>query len=117
MRWAHLHGWRCLLEVPLPCLKGIDERRPDRQGVVDILISGRGGLPDLVIELDRADKRWSARKLAAAAADGMTAIWVRWGGRYPSRVPLPPSVTLIQIKIPYRRRRLSSEQLTLFSSG
>ena len=112
-RWADLNGWRCELEVPLACLKGADAIRPGRRGVVDIVITGRGSMDDIVVELDRGNKLWSARKLTVAGQHGMIAIWVRWHGRDTHRVLLPPWVSVIRLDIEYPRPRRRDEQLGL----
>jgi hypothetical protein len=74
-------------------------RNPGRQGIVDIYIARPGQPRDLVIEIDRANKRWSARKLAYAVANGKAAIWVRWSGVGPPSAIVPGGVEVIYLDV------------------
>ena len=50
-----------------------------RLGIVDVVISRGGEAPDIAIEIDSGDKRWSVKKLQYLARIGMRAVWIRWG--------------------------------------
>jgi len=51
----------------------------ERLGFVDVIVRRGGHGRDLAIEIDSAHKPWSVVKLQHAAANGMRAIWIRWG--------------------------------------
>lgn len=114
MLWAHEQGWTVHLEVPLACVRGLYPGKPERQGYVDAVVTGRAGRPPLVIEIDRANKLWSALKLGAAADQGMTAVWVRWMRRPVPLAPVPAGVTLITVTVQVAARRSRSSQLAAF---
>ncbi|WP_433204962.1 hypothetical protein ACQP00_36900 [Dactylosporangium sp. CS-047395] len=96
--WAVGEGWRAYRRaksvVPLP--------PPYEQqfSVVDVGIA-RPSAPPLVVEVDHADRRRTLDKLAAEAAAGREALWVRWGtGRF--AVPERP-VRLVAFQVISRR--------------
>ena len=66
------------VRVPVPRLVGRRDGRPRWQRV-DLVIEAPGRRP-LYVEIDRAEKRESRRKLTWAVSQGADAIWVRWGG-------------------------------------
>lgn len=103
--WAQANGWSSLTEVPV-VMPNDPTNMSRRQGLYDIVIE-RSGLPDLVIEIDRANKRWSAKKLGFAADRGMEAVWVRWSGRPPTPDLVPDGVVVIRISV--RAVRQTSE--------
>jgi hypothetical protein len=96
--WAHGHGWRAYRRaasvVPLP-------PPYERQfSVVDVGIARPDAAP-IVVEVDHADRRRTLSKLAAEAAAGRVALWVRWGaGRL---TPPPPPVHLVAFPVISRR--------------
>lgn len=94
--WAEGLGWWAVAEMPLDFLADTPER-PGRQGYVDLYIAGPGYKRDLVIEIDRGNKRWSAQKLGHAVNHGKAAIWVRWKGRAPSLEIVPRGVEVIHL--------------------
>lgn len=69
---------RCEVPVPVPRLVGRRDGRSRGQRV-DLLISS-AGKPSLYVEIDRAEKRESRRKLQWAVSQGADALWIRWGG-------------------------------------
>ncbi|MGI5242894.1 hypothetical protein [Dactylosporangium sp. CA-139066] len=96
--WAHTLGWRAYRRaasvVPLP--------PPYEQqfSVVDVGIARPGAAP-IVVEVDHADRRRTLDKLAAEAAAGRVALWVRWGaGRFAAP---PPPVLLVPFTVISRR--------------
>ncbi|MEU7871375.1 nuclear transport factor 2 family protein [Dactylosporangium sp. NPDC049140] len=98
VEWATASGWRAYRRarsvVPLP--------PPYEQqfSVVDVGVA-RPSAPPLVIEVDHADRRRTLDKLAAEAAAGREALWVRWGsGRL--TVP-PPPIRLVPFPVISRR--------------
>ncbi|HTJ32011.1 MAG TPA: hypothetical protein VL738_02145 [Dactylosporangium sp.] len=96
--WAVASGWRAYRRaasvVPLP-------PPYERQfSVVDVGIARPGATP-VVVEVDHADRRRTLDKLAAEAAAGRVALWVRWGtGRF--TVP-PHPVRLVPFPVISRR--------------
>lgn len=52
-----------------------------KQGRLDLVATFPDG-STLAIEIDRAFKNWSARKLRHAKAAGMVELWIRWSGAY-----------------------------------
>jgi len=88
--WGRAQGWRVYRRaasvVPLP------PPYEDRFSVVDVGCA-RTGEPPVVVEVDHADRKRTLDKLAAEAAAGRVALWVRWGtGRF---TPPPPPVHLV----------------------
>jgi 2-methylaconitate cis-trans-isomerase PrpF len=75
--WAIARGWSVRTEAHVAVAASATNR--GQQGFVDVVIRRGGSVPDVAIEIDSADKPWSAVKLRHAAAAGMEAIWVRWG--------------------------------------
>lgn len=94
--WAEGLGWLAVAEMPFDFLADTPER-PGRQGYVDLYIARSGYKRDLVIEIDRANKVWSAQKLGHAVEHGKAAIWVRWKGLAPSPEIVPPGVEVIHL--------------------
>lgn len=98
VEWARGAGWRAYRRaasvVPLP-------PPYERQfSVVDVGIARAGAAP-VVVEVDHADRRRTLDKLAAEAAAGRVALWVRWGsGRFASP---PPPVRLVPFPVVSRR--------------
>ncbi|MFG2041991.1 hypothetical protein [Dactylosporangium sp. NPDC048998] len=98
VEWARGRGWRAYRRaasvVPLP-------PPYERQfSVVDVGIARPGAAP-VVVEVDHADRRRTLDKLAAEAAAGRVALWVRWGaGRL---IPPPPPVVLVPFPVISRR--------------
>lgn len=95
--WAVANGWSSRAEVPVLVpdeVTNVSRRR----GLYDIVIQ-RPGMTDLVIEIDRANKRWSAEKLGLAAARGMEAVWVRWSGEPPTPDLVPDGVAVIKLAV------------------
>nr|BFE56671.1 hypothetical protein GCM10020063_011970 [Dactylosporangium thailandense] len=96
--WAVGRGWRAYRRatsvVPLP--------PPYEQqfSVVDVGVARPGG-PPLVVEVDHADRRRTLDKLAAEAAAGREALWVRWGsGRL---APPPDPIRFVAFPVISRR--------------
>jgi hypothetical protein len=71
--WAAARGWAVRTEARV----GVGEEA--RRGFVDVIVLRQPAAPDLAIEIDSTDKRWSVDKLRHAAAASMHPIWVRWG--------------------------------------
>ncbi|GAB4546294.1 MAG: hypothetical protein Tsb0013_05000 [Phycisphaerales bacterium] len=72
-------------------------------GRLDLLSVGPDGRA-LAVEIDRADKQWSVRKLARCAEEFWTdALWIRWRGRV--RIEVPETVCLIDMCTPRTRIR------------
>lgn len=78
--WAGDQGWRVyrratsVLPLPPPLSR--------QQSVLDVACARPDG-PPVVVEVDHTDRRRTWEKLAAEAAAGRIAIWVRWGpGRF-----------------------------------
>ena len=76
VRWAVSNGWTPRTEARV---HAIDDTLDPRLGFLDVIVRRGAGSPDLAIEIDSTDKRWSVAKLRHAAAAGMHAVWVRWG--------------------------------------
>jgi hypothetical protein len=98
VEWAESIGWLPVAEMPLAFLEDTAEY-PGRQGIVDVFVARPGQPRDLVIEIDRANKRWSARKLGYAVANGKAAIWVRWSGLGPPSAIVPGGVEVIYLDV------------------
>ncbi|WP_194822961.1 MULTISPECIES: hypothetical protein [unclassified Micromonospora] len=83
--WAAEQGWRSYRRaasvLPLP------PPMTDRHSVLDVACARRDG-PPVVVEVDHTDRRRTWEKLAAEAAAGRVALWVRWG---PGRFAVPPA--------------------------
>ncbi|SCF15995.1 hypothetical protein GA0074696_3070 [Micromonospora purpureochromogenes] len=78
--WAGDQGWRVYRRAPsvLPLPPPLSRQ----QSVLDVACARPDG-PPVVIEVDHTDRRRTWDKLAAEAAAGRVAIWVRWGpGRF-----------------------------------
>jgi hypothetical protein len=103
LSWARDRGWAALTEVAFGFLRNTHEY-PDRHGRLDVFIRRPDQETDLVVEIDRANKQWSATKLKYAIVDGKSAIWIRWGGKAPSRVDCRPEVEIIFLPVSNRRR-------------
>ncbi|MFF2123554.1 hypothetical protein ACFVXH_40120 [Kitasatospora sp. NPDC058184] len=76
-QWATRNGWQPEREAPA--------ERPE-DGEHDLLCR-HPALPDLVIEIERGNRRATVDKLARAAASGHIAIWLRWAGPAPRTIP------------------------------
>jgi hypothetical protein len=94
--WAEGLGWLAVAEMPFEFLSDTPER-PGRQGYVDLYIARPGYKRDVVIEIDRGNKVWSAQKLGHAVSHGKAAIWVRWKGYAPSPEIVPQGVEVIHL--------------------
>ncbi|SCG44981.1 hypothetical protein [Micromonospora halophytica] len=84
--WASGQGWRVYRRAPsvLPLPPPLSHQR----SVLDVACARPDG-PPVVVEVDHTDRRRTWDKLAAEAAAGRVAVWVRWGpGRH--AVPPPP---------------------------
>jgi hypothetical protein len=109
-RWASSRGWQARTEARV----GLEADRATvpKLGYIDVVVRRGGGMPDMAIEIDSEDKRWSLDKLRHAAAAGMHAIWIRWGddewaGAF-------EGVDVIQLQVRRKaRRRSPAEQLSL----
>ncbi|MFE7504365.1 hypothetical protein [Promicromonospora sp. NPDC057488] len=95
--WADANGWLSRAEVPLLVPDDVTNVSR-RRGLYDLVIE-RPGTIDLVVEIDRANKRWSAEKLGLAAAQGMEAVWIRWSGEPPSADLIPDGVIVIKLAV------------------
>nr|MDT0659371.1 hypothetical protein [Micromonospora sp. DSM 115978] len=97
VEWAADQGWRVYRRatsvMPLP------PPMSARHSIVDVACARRGGSP-VVIEVDRTDRARTVEKLAAEAAAGRVALWVRWGAG-PFAVP-PPPVRLVTCEVARR---------------
>ncbi|MGN9810250.1 hypothetical protein ACTMSW_12940 [Micromonospora sp. BQ11] len=82
--WAAAQGWRVYRRAPsvLPLPPPLSDRR----SVLDVACARPDG-PPVVVEVDHTDRRRTWEKLAAEAAAGRIAVWVRWG---PGRFGTPP---------------------------
>ncbi|MFF5174551.1 hypothetical protein ACFY3U_18210 [Micromonospora sp. NPDC000089] len=83
--WAAEQGWRVYRRAPsvLP----LPPPMTDRHSVLDVACARPDG-PPVVVEVDHTDRRRTWEKLAAEAAAGRVAVWVRWG---PGRFATPPA--------------------------
>ncbi len=90
-------------EMPLAFLENTDEA-PGRQGIVDVYVARQGYKTDLVVEIDRTNKGWSALKLGHAVTNGRSAIWIRWSGREPLTGWVPEGVEVIYVSADRRPR-------------
>jgi hypothetical protein len=96
--WAEGLGWMPVTEMPLAFLEDTPEY-PGRQGIVDVYVARPRYKTDLVIEIDRTNKGWSARKLGHAVEHGKAAIWIRWSGHEPLEGLAPPGVEVIFVSV------------------
>jgi hypothetical protein len=96
--WADELGWLAVPEMPLAFLAATTEQ-PSRQGIVDLYIARPGYRRDLVVEIDRGNKQWSAQKLGHAVEHGRAAIWVRWSGPPPRDVIVPAGVEVVYLEV------------------
>lgn len=94
--WAEGLGWRTYRRaasvVPLP------PPYEQRHSVLDVACARPDG-PPVVIEVDHGDRRRTVDKLAAEAAAGRVAIWVRWGH---GRLAVPDGVHLVALPVTAR---------------
>ncbi|WP_117212818.1 hypothetical protein [Allorhizocola rhizosphaerae] len=101
--WGRDSGWRVYRKArsvfPLP------PPYQDRHSFVDVGIARAGAAP-IVVEVDRSDRKRTLEKLAAEAAAGRVALWVRWGTG-PFTEPMPP-VLLVPFAVEARRGRVYS---------
>jgi hypothetical protein len=95
--WAVGNAWSCRAETPVLVPDEVTTVSR-RRGLHDLVID-RPGLADLVVEIDRANKRWSAEKLGLAAARGMEAVWIRWSGQPPPPDLVPDGVAVIKLTV------------------
>jgi ketosteroid isomerase-like protein len=102
--WAEGRGWRTYRRaasvMPLP------PPYDNRHSVLDVACARPDG-PPVVVEVDHGDRRRTVDKLAAEAAAGRTAIWVRWGH---GRLEVPDGVWLVALPVATRARRFSRER-------
>lgn len=107
--WAQGAGWRAYRKArsvfPLP------PPFAHRHSYVDVGIA-RPGLPPIVVEIDRSDRKRTVDKLVAEAAAGRLAFWLRWGTGPFTTIP-PETVRLIRCPVVARR---TSDGHKLFSS-
>jgi hypothetical protein len=103
--WASAQGWRVRTEARVEVGSSTQVQH---LGFVDVLVCRGGGLPDVAIEIDSADKPWSVVKLRHAAAAGMCAIWVRWGDG--DWAGVYDDVDVIQLRLS-RRPRVTADDL------
>jgi hypothetical protein len=96
--WASERGWLAIPEMILPFLVDTPAA-PGRSGRVDLYIARPGWRRDLVVEIDRTEKSWSAEKLRLASASGYKVLWVRWGRSAAVTRParLPPEVEFVPV--------------------
>ncbi|GAA0725579.1 nuclear transport factor 2 family protein [Dactylosporangium roseum] len=95
--WGRARGWRVYRRaasvVPLP------PPYESRRSVVDVGCARTDG-PPVVVEVDHSDRRRTLEKLAAEAAAGRVALWVRWGA---GRFATPPApVRLVPCRVTSR---------------
>ncbi|MFC5006611.1 nuclear transport factor 2 family protein [Dactylosporangium cerinum] len=94
--WGERLGWRTYRRaasvVPLP------PPYERQHSVVDVAFARPDG-PPVVVEVDHGDRRRTVDKLAAEAAAGRVAVWVRWG---PGRLPAPDGVLLVALPVTAR---------------
>lgn len=73
-----------------------DGREKDVFGHVDLLVTLADGTP-VFIEIDRANKQWSLRKLVHChEIPGTLCVWIRWKGR--ALAEIPPGIDVIDIR-------------------
>jgi len=77
LAWAVGKGW--LVRTEARVIAPSETGGEALIGFLDIVIRRGDALPDVVIEIDSTDKKWSLAKLRHAARAGMHAIWIRWG--------------------------------------
>lgn len=86
LAWGSAEGWRVYRKarsvLPLP------PPYADRHSWVDVGIARPAGAP-VVVEIDQSDRKRTLEKLLAEAAQGRTALWVRWGTGPFTTPPLP----------------------------
>ncbi|WP_238016399.1 nuclear transport factor 2 family protein [Dactylosporangium sp. AC04546] len=104
--WGRSLGWRVYPRaasvVPLP------PPYEQRRSVVDVGFARADGSP-VVVEIDHADRRRTLDKLAAEAAAGRLALWVRWGsGRFATP---PDGVHLVALRATSRTPLGGGERL------
>ncbi len=96
VRWGEGQGWRAYRRaasvVPLP------PPYERQHSVLDVACARPGAAP-VVVEVDHGDRRRTVDKLAAEAAAGRVAVWVRWGG---GRLPVPDGVLLVDLPVTTR---------------
>ncbi|GAA1416334.1 hypothetical protein ACFQZ4_48580 [Catellatospora coxensis] len=86
LAWGTAQEWRVyrrarsVVKLPPPY--------EDRHSWVDVGVA-RSGLPPIVVEIDQSERRRTLEKLAAEAAEGRVAVWLRWGTG-PFAVPALP---------------------------
>lgn len=94
--WGEGQGWRTYRRaasvVPLP------PPYERQHSVLDVACARPGG-PPVVVEVDHGDRRRTVDKLAAEAAAGRFAVWVRWG---PGRLAVPDGVHLVALPVTAR---------------
>ena len=99
-RWAKNNGWNPRLEYYIKAYKTKKSRRMI-QGRVDIYIERLDG-PDIVVEIDRANQKWSVQKLYyCRKIEGLEAIWIKWG--LPISLDIPEEITAIHLNCRYHR--------------
>jgi Uma2 family endonuclease len=106
--WAIARGWAVKTEAPVAV--AASETNRGQPGFVDVVIRRGGSAPDIAIEIDSADKPWSAVKLQYAAAAGMQAIWIRWGDNDWSGIYHDIDVIQLRIDRSPQRRSLGGQQ-------
>ncbi len=95
--WGRGEGWRVYLRAP--SVVTLPPPRSREHSVLDVACARPVGAP-VVIEIDHTDRQRTLDKLAAEAAAGRIAIWVRWGARR-SVTPAPP-IHLVTCDVTYR---------------
>ncbi|MEH0982954.1 hypothetical protein [Micromonospora sp. CPCC 205556] len=85
LAWAGDQGWRVYRRAP--SVVPLPPPLAHQHSVLDVACARPDG-PPVVIEVDHTDRRRTWDKLAAEAAAGRVAIWVRWG---PGRFGVPPA--------------------------
>ncbi|SHG22768.1 hypothetical protein [Streptoalloteichus hindustanus] len=92
VRWAQSRGWT--VDLAAPGRSTHPTSTGERQDRLD-LVCARPLRPPIAIEIDRAGRLGSLRKLLAEAEAGSVALWVRWHGR--TRAAIPSQVGLVDI--------------------
>ncbi|MGI5185273.1 nuclear transport factor 2 family protein [Dactylosporangium sp. CA-152071] len=94
--WAEGQGWRTYRRAAsvLPLPPPYERQR----SVLDVACARPGG-PPVVVEVDHGDRQRTVDKLAAEAAAGRVAIWVRWGT---GRLAVPEGVCLVALPVTAR---------------
>jgi|TARA_B100000959_G_scaffold199113_1_gene208322 hypothetical protein len=101
-RWAKNNGWNPRLEYYIKAYRTTKSGRV-YQGVVDVYIERFDG-PDIVVEIDRGNKKWSVQKLNYCRIEGLEAIWIKWGS--PISLDIPEGITAIHLNCRYRREEV-----------